>query len=157
MNITEGTITEVTAYDSTFSLVMYDGTDTEFKITNNTDSYTSYTVYEYNEFDHSYEGSGTYRVIDENESETFTGMGFLVFGSSRLQYTTFQGVYEISDYIRSDFFQVPPPWILKKMMNLTELLGAFWNQLSTLLPVGLVILSVFLLVSLLIYTVRSFL
>jgi hypothetical protein len=154
MTITGGEISEVTVYGSLFSLVMYDGTETEFKIINNIDDSVNCRKFEYNESDNSFEASG----LNIQGSRTLTGKGFLLFKLDDEYYnTTFNGVYEISNYIESDFFQVPPPWILKKMMNLTELLGAFWNQLLTLLPVGLVILSAFLLTSLLIYTVRLFL
>jgi hypothetical protein len=156
MIITGGTISEVTDYDSFFSLVMYDGTETEFKIINNIDDSVNCKQFEYNESDHSFEASGT--NISINGSRTLTGRGFLLFkADDKYHNTTFNGVYEVSNYIESDFFQVPPPWILKKMMNLTELLGVFWNQLLTLLPVALLILSVFLLISLAIYTIRLFL
>lgn len=156
MTITGGTITEVDDFGSLFSLVMYDGTETEFKIINNIDDHVHCKQFEYNEFDHSFEASGTNISIEG--SRTLTGSGFLLFRLNDEYYnTTFNGVYEVSNYIESDFFQVPPPWILKKMMNLTELLGAFLKQLKMLLPVGLVILSVFLLISLLLYTIHLFL
>lgn len=157
MTITGGTITEVDDFESLFSLVMYDATETDFQMINNIDDYVYFNRYDYNESDHSFDASGNFSVF--GGSRTLTGKkGFLLFrANDKFNNTTFNGVYEISNYVESDFFQVPPPWILKKMMNLTELLGAFLKQLKTLLPVALVMLSVFLLTSFLIYTVRLFL
>lgn len=156
MTITGGTITEVDDFESLFSLVMYDATETDFQMINNIDDHVYFKRFEYNESDNSFDASGDFLMIEG--SRTLTGAGVLLFkADDEFQNTTFNGVYEISNYIESDFFQVPPPWILKKMMNLTELLGAFLKQLKTLLPVAFLILSVFLLISLLIYTVRSFL
>jgi hypothetical protein len=155
MNITEGTITGITVFDSLFSLVMYDGTDTEFKITNNTDSYVEAKQFEYDESDRSFDASGDYFAI--SDTKTFTGVGFILFGFpiDDLPYNLeFNGVYEISNYVGSGFFPVPP-WILR--MDLAGMIRVLLDQLSMLLPAGLVVLSVFLLVSLLIYTVRSFL
>jgi hypothetical protein len=151
MTITGGEISEVTVYGSLFSLVMYDGTETEFKIINNIDDSVNCRKFEYNESDNSFEASG----LNIQGSRTLTGKGFLLFKLDDEYYnTTFNGVYEVSNYIRSGFFWAPP-WIFR--MDLAGMIRVLLDQLSMLLPVGLLILSVFLLASFLIYMVRSFL
>jgi hypothetical protein len=157
MTVTEGTIISVDVYESVFSLVMYDATETNFQITNigdNTGVY--YRRFEYNENDGSLNLSpSNVIVLFSGETDTYTGKGIIVTKESNLEERLYiDGFYEVYDTINLGFFHVPP-WILR--MDLAGLLGAFWNQLLTLLPVGLVILSVFLLASLLIYTVRLFL
>lgn len=155
MTITEGTITEVDVLDSPFSLVMYDGTETSLQMINNGDNSVTFKYYEYNESDHSFDYLGYYLGIGVGKSRTLSGKGFIVFTSGSLQYVTFEGgVYGFVDYISEYFFQTPP-WILR--MDLAGIIRVLLDQLSMLLPAGLVILSVFLLVSLLIYMVRSFL
>lgn len=160
INITlnEGEIMDVTEYYSPFTLVMFDASEEVFKMKNISGVILPYKVHYYNEDDGSININTGTPVL--SGTKTLEGKGVLMFEFSEddLPYKLeLNGVYEISEYVESDFFQVPPPWILKKMMNLTELLGAFLKQLKTLLPVALVMLSVFLLISLLIYTVRLFL
>lgn len=152
MTITEGTTTEVDVLESPFSLIMYDGTETRLQITKNIDDHINFKRFKYNESDHSFDYLGDYLGI--GDGRTLSGKGFIVFTSSDLQYVTFEGVYGFVDYISEYFFQTPP-WILR--MDLAGMTRVLLDQLSMLLPVGLVILSVFLLASLLIYTVRSFL
>ena len=152
MTMTEGTITEVDVLDSPFSLVMYDGTETRLKITKNVDDFITFKRFLYNESDHSFNYYGDYVEIDDGRN--LKGKGFIVFTSSSLQDVTFEGVYGFVDYISEYFFQTPP-WILR--MDLAGMIRVLLDQLSMLLPAGLVILSVFLLISLLIYTIHLFL
>jgi hypothetical protein len=153
MTVNEGAINEVAVFESPFSLVMYDGTGTEFQIINNIDNYVYCKRYGYNESDHSFEAKGNF--ISIRVSETLTGSGFLLFrANDKFNNTTFQGVYEVSNYIRSGFFQVPP-WILR--MDLAGTIRVLLDQLSMLLPVALVVLSIFLVVNFLIYIVHLFL
>lgn len=152
MTMTEGTTIEVDVFDSPFSLVMYDGTETRLQITKNVDDFISFKRFLYNESDHSFDYLGEYLGIGDGRN--LQGKGFLVFTSSKLQDVTFEGVYGFVDYISEYFFQAPP-WILR--MDLAGMIRVLLDQLSMLLPVALVILSVFLLVSLLIYTIHLFL
>lgn len=154
MTMTEGTATEVAVFDSPFTLVMYDGTETILKIINNGDNYVTFMRYRYNESDHSFDYLGKYLGIGVGKSHVLSGKGFIVFTSSYLQDVTFEGVYGFVDYISEYFFQIPP-WILR--MDLAGIIRVLLDQLSMLLPVGLVILSVFLLISLLLYTIHLFL
>lgn len=155
MTVYEGNITEVDVFASPFSIVMYDGSETDFKMTNNTEYGISYKRFEYNEVSDSLDNpSGTETLYT---SGTYTGRGVILLpvNINELQDTiTFEGDYEAYNYIRLGFFQ-GPPWILKT--DLAGIIRAFLEQLSMVLPVALVILSVFLLISLAKYIVRSFL
>ena len=151
MTMTEGTTTEVAVFNSPFSLVMYDGTETSLQIINNGDNSVTFKRYTYNESDYSFDYLGNYLGIGVGKSRTLSGKGFIVFTSSSLQDVTFEGVYGFVDYISEYFFHTPP-WILR--MDLAGMIRVLLDQLSMLLPVGLVILSVFLLISLLLYTIH---
>lgn len=155
MTVTEGTIISVNVYESNFSLVMYDATETNFQITNIADSGVYYRRFEYNEND----GSLTlkpYEIVMGGDTKTYTqGKGIMIVRKLNLQEKlSIDGYYEVYDTINLGFFHVPP-WILR--MDLAGMIRVLLDQLSMLLPVALVILLVFLLASLLIYTVRLFL
>jgi len=157
MVITDGVITNYYEYDSPFSFVMYDASEEYFKITNTTDTSIKYRELQYNEYD----GTITYRSSSETlksgGSALYSGKGLLLLPvkTGNVQYNvTLEGVYEVNNYIRKGFFRVPP-WILET--DLGVIIRALLEQLSMLLPVGLVILSVFLLISLIRYIVRSYL
>lgn len=157
MTLNDGEIASVTEHSSPFTLVMFDGGEEGFEFINVSDGVIEYKRHYYNEDDGSIDYSTGYKSIHSGNSVTYEGKGILMFDfptGDVLYNMDFNGVYEVGDYISEDFFLMPP-WIL--VMDLAGLLGAFWNQLLTLLPVGLVILSVFLLISLLIYTMRLFL
>ena len=155
MDVIEGTINGFEVVDYPISIVMYDASEMDFKMINNTDSRIRYKRFNYNEVaDRLDDKSGTDWLYD---SATLTGRGallFLVDINDLEDNITFEGEYEVSDYVRKGFFQ-GPPWILK--MDLAGMIRALLDQLSMLLPVGLVILSAFLLISLMRYIVRSFL
>jgi hypothetical protein len=155
MTMIEGTTDQVSVFESPLSLVMYDATETDFQIINNTGNYVYAKQFEYDESDRSFDASGDYFAM--RDTKTFTGVGFILFAFpiDDLPYNLeFNGVYEISNYVGSGFFPVPP-WILR--MDLAGTIRVLLDQLSMLLPVGLVILLVFLLASLLIYMVHLFL
>lgn len=153
MTVTEGTIISDDVYDSDFSLVMYDATETNFQITSIVD-YVYYKRFEYNENDGSLNWSPI-EVINSGETDTYTGKGIVVTRKHNLEGRLYiDGFYEVFNTISLGFFQVPP-WILR--MDLAGMTRVLLDQLSMLLPVALVILSVFLLISLAIYTIRLFL
>lgn len=156
MTVTEGTIISVDVYESVFSLVMYDATETNFQITNIADSVVYCRRFEYNENDGSLNLSpSNVIVLKSGETDTYTGKGIIVTRESNLEERLYiDGFYEVYDTINLGFFHVPP-WILR--MDLAGMIRVLLDQLSMLLPVALLILSVFLLVSFLIYMVRSFL
>ena len=156
LTLNDGEIIGVNEYNSPFVMVMFDGSETALEVKNNSEEWQDYKVFHY-------VGNGSYIFYDETSiiepgyTEQFEGIGVLLFeafGGNFEDIFTVSGVYEVGDYIREGFFPVPP-WIL--VMDLAGLLEVFWRQLLTLLPVGLIILSVFLLISLVKYIVRLFL
>lgn len=154
--INEGEIVGVNEYSSPFVMVMFDGSETVFELTNNSDGWENYKIFYY-QGDGSLIFDSVTDIIGPGCSEQFDGIGALlleVAGGSFEDVFTLNGVYEVGDYIRGGFFPVPP-WILG--MDLAGLLEAFWNQLQTLLPAALIVLSASLLISLAKYIVRLFL
>jgi len=150
----KGRISEVQVYEPSLSLVMYDGRETEFKVTNNNEGSIEYRNFEYNEISDSLDNPDWSDWL--YTSLTLTGRGVLLFPyniNDLEDNITIEGDYEVSEYVRLGFFQ-GPPWILKT--DLTGMIQALLDQLSMLLPVGLVILSAFLLISLIMYIVRLF-
>lgn len=156
LTLNDGEVIGVNEYQSPFVMVMFDGSETALEVKNNSEEWQDYKVFHY-------VGNGSYIFYDETSiiepgyTEQFEGIGVLLFeafGGNFEDIFTVSGVYEVGDYIREGFFSVPP-WILKT--DLTGIIQALLDQLSTLLPVGLVILSVYLLISLAKYIVRLFL
>ena len=136
---------------------MFDGSGSAFEVSNLTDRYLYYKLLNYNEDDDSIMIGESTGDIGRGASKSFEGKGVLLFkvNRSELEDTlTFEGVYEVSDSMRYDFF-VNPPWILR--MDLAGIIRVFWEELSMLLPVGLVILSMWLLTRLVKYTMGLFL
>lgn len=157
MTLNDGAIANVDGYDSPFSLVMFDGSGSAFEVRNLTDDYISYKLLNYNEDDGCITIGASLASIGRGASEYFEGKGVFLFKVARsdLENTlTFEGVYEVSDVVRYDFF-VNPPWILR--MDLAGIIRVFWEELSILLPVGLVVLSMWLLTRLVKYTMGLFL
>lgn len=156
-SVLQGELINLYEYDSPFSLVHYDASEGPIEFTNDTDQKIYYKEFSYNEYDNKITFSNSLKEIKSGEGILTFGKGVLLFpiNTGNLQYyLTFEGVFEVRNYIRSSFFRVPP-WILKT--DLGGIIQALLDQLSMLLPVGLVILSVFLLISLAKYIVRSFL
>ena len=157
MVITDGVISQYYEYDSPFAFVAYDASEEYFEVTNTTDSMIKYREFQYNEYDDSITYSAHIEWLYSGDGALYFGKGILMFpfNTGNVQYfLDIEGVYEVGNYIRKGFFLVPP-WILG--MDLAGIIQALLGQLSMLLPVGLVILSVFLLISLIRYIVRSFL
>ena len=157
INITlnEGEITAADKYYSPFTLVMFDASEEVFEMKNISDVYLRYKVHYYNEDTGSIDFNTGTSVF--NGTKTLEGKGVLMFEFTEddLPYKLeLNGAYEVGDYISEDFFP-SPPWILR--MDLAGMIRVLLDQLSMLLPVGLVVLSVFLAISLLLYTMRLFL
>ena len=151
----KGRISQVEVFEPSLSIVMYDASETDFRVINNTDGSIRYRQYEYNEISDSFDNPDWAATF--YSSITFVGRGFLLlpFNINDLEDNiTFEGDYEVSSYVRKGFFQ-GPPWILKT--DLAGIILALLDQLSMLLPAALVVLSVFLLISLIKYIVRSYL
>lgn len=138
------------------NLVTYNGYETPFQVSNNTDDRAiSYKQFEYDGAGGYVEG--VYETMAPGEVHSYIGKGFLLFSlymDDLENSVTCEGVYKLTDYIDADFFRVPP-WILE--MDLTGVIRGYLEQLSMLLPVGLVILSAFLVISLMRFIMRLFL
>jgi hypothetical protein len=157
MTLNDGEIKKIVTYSPLFTLVMFDGSEEVLEMINTYVTTVNYRVHYYNEDDGSIDYVSDMNHLYKGQSRIFEGKGLLMFGhpvDTMLNRVDFNGVYEVGYYISEDFFQVPP-WILR--MDLAGMIRVLLDQLSMLLPVALVILSVFLLVSFLIYMVRSFL
>lgn len=156
VTLNEGEIWAFSEYSSPFTLVMFDASKEVFEMKNISGLSLRYKVHYYNEDTGSIDFNTGTSVLGSG-TKTLEGRGVLMFEFSEddLPYKLeLNGAYEVGDYISEDFFPLPP-WILR--MDLAGMIRVLLDQLSMLLPVALVILSVFLLVSLLIYMVRSFL
>ncbi len=155
MTVNEGEIMD-SGISSPFTLVMFDASEEVFEIKNISGVILDYKVHYYNEDTGSIDfNTGTKRL--SGGPETLEGKGVLMFEftEDELPYKLeLNGAYEVGDYISEDFFPVPP-WILR--MDLTGTIRVLLAQLSTLLPAALVVLSIFLLASFLIYIVHLFL
>ena len=153
-----GILNELIEYDSPFSLVAYDASENYFEITNLTDENLYYTKFHYNEHDESLTYDKYSKKLESGETALYVDKGILLLekiNTGNVQYSVaLEGDYEVNNYIRKSFFRIPP-WILKT--DLAGIIRVLLDQLSTLLPVGLVILSVFLLISLAKYIIRLFL
>lgn len=148
---------EVVEYEPPFSLLHYDASEEPIEFINRTEETICYNRFEYNEFGGSIAFNNSIKSLDSGKGVLTFGKGAFLFpiSAGNVQYyLDIQGVYEVRNYIRKSFFRIPP-WILKT--DLAGIIRALLGQLSMLLPVGLVILSVFLLISLIRYIVRSFL
>lgn len=159
LTVNNGEVRSFLDYGSNdFTVVPFDGTRTPLEVTN-THEYEfelDYKLLTYND-DGSLDFDSNEYGIDFGETQSFDGRGVLIIDLSKNRYEidyTLKGVYELGDYFRSDFFQMPP-WILG--MDLSGILGAFLENLPKLLQAGLVVLSVFLLINLARYMVRLFL
>lgn len=157
MTLNDGGITNIREYESPFGLVMYDGTNTVLEVTNNTSGYIDYKMLNYNDINGSISFDKYNYSIAGGSTKEIEGKGVLIFeldGGNLKDILTISGVYEVGDFVRYGFFQ-RVPWILE--MDLMGIIRVFLEQLSMLLPVGLIVLSAFLLINLLRYTMRFFL
>lgn len=158
LTINNGVVKSFLDFGVNFTAVPYDGARTPFEFTN-THVYEydiKYKLLNYND-EGIFDLDNTLYRLDFGETQSFDGRGvlFIQLDPSRHETDyTFEGVYEVGSFVRSDFFQMPP-WILG--MDLSGILGACLVILPKLLLVGLVVLSVFLLINLAKYMVRLFL
>jgi hypothetical protein len=155
MTINEGEIKGVTEYSSPFTSIMFDASEEVFEMKNISGVILRYKVHYYNEDTGSIDINTGTTVL--SGTKTLEGRGVLMFEfpEDDLPYKLeLNGAYEVGDYISEDFFP-SPPWILR--MDLAGILRVLLDQLSMLLPVALVVLSIFLVVNFLIYIVHLFL
>lgn len=150
-------VRRVDVYPSPVSLVAYDASEEPIEFTNITDEIIRYKEFSYNEYDNTITYDSSFKSLESGEGVLTFGKGVLLFpiNTGNLQYyLSINGVYEVRNYIRKSFFRIPP-WILET--DLAGIIQALLEQLLMLLPVALVILSVFLLISLIRYIVRLYL
>lgn len=156
--LNDGSIYRTFQYSThVFTVVPFDGSRTPFEFTNIHvyEHDIKYKVLNYN--NGSLELDPILYTINFGETLTFDEKGVLLLNLSKSSHETdytFEGVYEVGDFVRSDFFQ-KPPYLLT--MDLNGILGACLENLPKLLLVGLVVLSVFLAINLARYMIRLFL
>lgn len=161
MTLDNGEIRNISERQSPFYAVMYDGTETEFEMEYIGNNAIYYKKFYFDNDAGLLRFDKTYFVMDPGAVREFDGKGVLIIRKAYYDQDLeledvlrMNGVYEVGDHFRYDFFY-RAPWILG--MDLMGIMEVFWEQLSMLLPVGLIVLSVPLLIYLTRYTVRLFL